>query len=811
MKTSTKIGAVLMACYLVAWLDRMAINMAMPFMAKDLAIGADKMGWILSAFFAGYALFQVPGGLLSDRIGPRAVMTFALAWWSLFTGLTGLATSFGVLVVVRFLFGVGEGLFPAAVWKVIGQFFTKRNRATANALVLSSVAIGPALTPLLLRHVLASWGWRVAFYVLGVLGVVALLLARRFVFDAPASHPRMSSEERAQLDVDADAKANERGSYGELLRSPVVWALFVTALAGNVTMYGWLNWLPTYLLKVKGLDLKAMALAASLPFAFGAAGCMLSGWVSDRFFRSRRKLLVLACQVLGGLALFGFTRVDDVVRFTVLQCAAAFLLFMSVGAVWAMPMVLLPTRLMGAGSGLINMGGQIGGFITNILIGYVITLRGGDYAAGFDVLFAGLAVSVIAVFVGVREHAPQRAKRGALAAAATALVAGVTFGSTGCLTSSLSAVTADAGAGEGGQVTMEGDDPSSNEQNKDAVTYRDDLAAHPGCTTAGLEARAAGCPARPVPATGEAYGGDQIAKIEGFRCAAKAYPTTKEDPKKPIVILVHGNSDSPSGWEKYPSDTGGPQLAERLVDAGFKVLALDLRFDKVDDPRANNDTENLAMNFDHGWAVPIAQNLFESVMKQYPDRPISIVGHSLGPTVIRDALRRLHRSKAKPFEHVKDLVFVAGAHHGVSSYRALCGKNPTMRGKVACELGDRTAFQPTDFLKPLNGPDGAFETPCVDGDVAFGQKGVCGGHNVRYTTLVMADHDDGKQEDEFVSEASSSLKGANNLTVPIGSVDATGYFCGQEAGKPTGLLKNHFGPARSEAALKIVVDTLSAP
>ena len=133
-----------------------------------------------------------------------------------------------------------------------------------------------------------------------------------------------------------------------------------------------------------------------------------------------------------------------------------------------------------------------------------------------------------------------------------------------------------------------------------------------------------------------------------------------------------------------------------------------------------------------------------------------------------------------------------------------------MRGKVACELGDRTAFQPTAFLKPLNGPDGAFETPCLDGDVAFGQKGVCGGHKVRYTTIVMADHDDGKQEDEFVSEASSALKGANNLTVPIGSVDATGYFCGQEVGKPTGLLKNHFGPARSDAALALIVKTLGA-
>jgi sugar phosphate permease len=410
-RATTKVSVVLMTCYLVAWLDRMAINMAMPLLSKDLNFGPDKMGWVLSAFFAGYALFQIPGGILSDRIGPRAVIAFALGWWSLFTGLTGLATSFAFLIAVRFFFGIGEGLFPAAVWKVISQFFTKKNRATANALILSSIAIGPALTPLLLRPILTSFGWRVAFYALGAMGLVSFLLARRYVFDSPAKHPTMTAPERTAFEAEAREEAaieaadgsGSGSSWRDLVRTPSVWALFCTALAGNITMYGWLNWLPSYLMKVKGLDLKGMALAASLPFVFGAIGCVTSGWVSDRWFRGRRKVLVLVCQVLGGLALFGFTRTADPMRFMVLQCAAGFLLFMSVGAAWAMPMLLLPTRLMGSGSGLINMGGQIGGFLTNIIIGYVISLSGGNYAAGFNVLFGGLIVSGTFMFFGVRE------------------------------------------------------------------------------------------------------------------------------------------------------------------------------------------------------------------------------------------------------------------------------------------------------------------------------------------------------------------------------------------------------------------------
>ncbi|HEU4535862.1 MAG TPA: MFS transporter [Polyangiaceae bacterium] len=398
-----------MTCYLVAWLDRMAINMTVLSMQRDLGIDAAQTGWVLSAFFAGYALCQVPGGLLADRFGPRAVIVGALLWWTLFTAATGLATTFGAMLAVRFLFGVGEGLFPAAVWKVIGQWFTKKNRATANSLVLSSIAIGPALTPLLLAPVLQAYGWRVAFYSLGAAGLAAVGLAWRFIHDSRAKYPGIGRDEVEAFERDAasaDAGAErglENAGFRELFASRAVWALFFTALAGNITMYGWLNWLPTYLTKVKGLDVKGMALGASLPFAVGAVGLMLSGYASDRWFRGRRRVLVLACQSLGGLALFGFTRVADAASFMTLQCVAGFLLFMATGAIWAMPMVLLPPRLMGAGSGFINMGGQIGGFVTNLLIGYTIQRYGGDYAAGFNVLFAGLFLAAGCVLFGIRE------------------------------------------------------------------------------------------------------------------------------------------------------------------------------------------------------------------------------------------------------------------------------------------------------------------------------------------------------------------------------------------------------------------------
>jgi sugar phosphate permease len=413
IKASHKVGLALVLCYLVAWLDRMAISMTIPSIQRDLGVGARETGWMVSAFFLGYALFQIPGGTLADRFGPRRVILGALAWWSVFTALTGRAAGVGAMLGTRFLFGVGEGVFPASVWKVLGNWFTKKNRATANALVISSIALGPALTPWVLRPILARYGWRTCFLFLGVMGVLCLFVAHRYVQSSIREAQGVPADELAEYEEDERSQAaNAEGtiqttSLAGLLKVPIVWVLFLVALVANVAMYGWLTWLPTYLEKARGLDLKGMTVGASLPFVFGTIGCVLGGWVSDRFFRGRRKYLILACQVLGGLCLFAFTRVQDKTMYMVAQCAAGFLLFMGSAAVWALPMILLPTRLMGAGSGFINTGGQIGGVLSGVLIGAYVSYRGENYAAGFELMLGALALAALLVLVGIHEAKPK--------------------------------------------------------------------------------------------------------------------------------------------------------------------------------------------------------------------------------------------------------------------------------------------------------------------------------------------------------------------------------------------------------------------
>ena len=364
----------------------------------------------------------------------------------------------------------------------------------------------------------------------------------------------------------------------------------------------------------------------------------------------------------------------------------------------------------------------------------------------------------------------------------------------GCL-SSADTSSADAGPVEAGA------DPATNPNDTDStvnITYMDDLTMHPGCSTAGLTSRLAidGDPA-----------GYTAAVLPGFPCAAKEYPVPpNEDVTKPIVLLVHGNSSTPNDWQTYDKDPAStPMISETLVADGYHVYAADFRYDLVNDS-SDPMTGNPAKNFDHGWATPILQSLIDALIQKYPTRKLNIAGFSLGPTIIRDALRRMLRAGKNPFSHIHALHLASGANHGVSTFAAYCGSqtnpmNKTRAGLAACQLGNRDAYMATPFLTPLNGGSDSFDTPCADGNTAYGQTGVCGGNTVVYTTVVFQDPPNGPLQDEFVSQASAHLNGANNQTVT--DVDPTGYFI-------NGMFKHHYGAIRSAQGIAIAKAALES-
>ncbi len=352
------------------------------------------------------------------------------------------------------------------------------------------------------------------------------------------------------------------------------------------------------------------------------------------------------------------------------------------------------------------------------------------------------------------------------------------------------------------------------------VTYRD-LATHPGCSTA------AG-PFGPLPYT--------AASIPGYTCAAQEFGT--DDASKPIILLVHGNSSTPHDYQQCTvsplylttacTAVNYDMIADQLKADGYHVYMSDVRYDLVND---NTNGDNPSLNYDHGWAVPIVQSLITALVNDYPSRKINVLGFSLGPTIIRDALRRLHRAGAifpdangnanstGVYQHMNQLYFASGANHGVSTFELYCNSsfvpsNNTMAGLAACQLGDRTGYVESPFETPLNGPGGngaaditSWDTPCSDGTTAYGQAGVCGSHTVTYTTEVFADPTDGPLQDEFVDEASSHLNGATNLTTT--DIDPTDYFVSNKSTDGThGGLYHHFGSIRGQDGVTQAVKVL---
>ncbi|MDR3590787.1 MAG: MFS transporter [Negativicutes bacterium] len=413
MKTSTKVIIAVLFCYFVAWLDRMAISMALPYIGKEFNLSATALGGILSAFFVGYAGCQIPGGWLADKFGARRVITGALTVWSLFTALTGMVSNITQMFAVRFVFGAGEGVFPGPVWKIVGSWFSKKDRGTANSCVLTSTTLGPAITPLVVAPLIAAFGWRAVFFVLGGLGILCVYVSWRFIVDRPEEYPGISSEEvlliKEQRAADEAASANmeqsiaPKASFWDLIKEPRIWVMFFGVFFLTVPIWGYMTWLPTYLVKVRGLSLTGMSIAASIPFFVATVGMLLSGWMSDRFFRGRRRYLVIAAELVGAFCLYLFYTTPSVEYATLYQSLAAGFLFMALGSIWALPVIYLPENLMGSGSGFVNTGGQLGGLVAPFALGLVIDWTGGNYDAAFRLLAFSCLISSLIIFFGIGE------------------------------------------------------------------------------------------------------------------------------------------------------------------------------------------------------------------------------------------------------------------------------------------------------------------------------------------------------------------------------------------------------------------------
>ncbi|WCK52357.1 MFS transporter [Aneurinibacillus sp. Ricciae_BoGa-3] len=374
----------LFAGWIISYLDRMVLSVALTGIGKDLHLSAASLGVVLSSFFAGYALFQIPGGWLSDKYGSKKLMIIGFVTWSLFTIFTGFAWSLTSLLLIRFFFGVGESGFPAASSKAIAEYFPKEERAKAQSGMLSSNAFGAGLAPLVAAPMILWLGWRNMFFVIGCIGFIFVALYWIFI--------RKPSQQEVQVQQETMKKLSTK----DLLRLPTMWKLVIAWFGLDIVLWGFASWLPSYLLKVRHLDLLHAGFVASLPFLAGGIAMVAGGWVVDRYFVGKEKYYVIVVDVLGALFLYLMFTTASLELAVVFQILSSFFLYAGFAAIWSLPLKVLPTDIIGSATGMINFGGQVAGFISPMVMGFLITAFNGSYNAAFYFLVFSAIISVIA-------------------------------------------------------------------------------------------------------------------------------------------------------------------------------------------------------------------------------------------------------------------------------------------------------------------------------------------------------------------------------------------------------------------------------
>lgn len=399
-KVRHSVLSILFITWIVSFMDRMVMSVAMPSIATDFHLNSWQSGLVMSVFFASYSISQIPGGILADIVGVRKVATISMLWWSVFTAITGAASNLTQMLLVRFIFGIGEGVFPACAFKTIAVWFPPKERATANAIKMAAGPLGAALSPLVVTGIMSFWGWRNVFYILILPGLLISALFWFFVPDRPSESKFIFQDELVEIETGHDKNINgsTKIKFNSIFKNPHIIKYFISLFAFDISYWGFNTWLPTYLVKARGFSMMQMGVAASLPFFAGTIGCIAGGWMSDRYFSNHRKIPIILMQLLSVFLLYITYSTNFVSVMMIGQTIAGFSLNFFITAFWALPMNTVPKQMMGIASGFINMAGQMAAFISPIAIGYLVGVAGGDYDLAFAFLIVSLLVSCLIVF-----------------------------------------------------------------------------------------------------------------------------------------------------------------------------------------------------------------------------------------------------------------------------------------------------------------------------------------------------------------------------------------------------------------------------
>ena len=366
----------LMFGYSLLYMDKNMISTAIIPIAEQYNFTTSQTGLMMSLFFLGYSLMQIPGGWLADKIGYKKVLVLSLSLITVFTFAFGFAGSLILFVLIRFFAGVGHAGYPSSTSKSISVNFSKNRRTFIQSLILSTSGIGGILA-FLIGARLIDLNWHYAYYVMGTLFAISLMLVIFFV-------PSDTATEKRKVEP-------KQTSFKSVISNRNVITLFMVMVLVNMAFYGNMSWLPSFLKAKFSLSISTVGTILAINAVGGTIASLLAGFLLTKLFAGKEKVLFLSSSILSAVAFAGLVLTDSLaVSIGLLYLLTFLITFIFVG-VFSWPHKILPEKVIGSSIGIINTGSTLGGFVAPMTFGALISLVGGS----FSIVFISLSVAMV--------------------------------------------------------------------------------------------------------------------------------------------------------------------------------------------------------------------------------------------------------------------------------------------------------------------------------------------------------------------------------------------------------------------------------
>jgi sugar phosphate permease len=380
LRATNVVLGLLCLMYFLTYLDRVNISTAMASnqFLKEIPLTKTQAGLIFSAFAYPYLLFQISGGWVADKFGPRIALTICGIIWAGATIMTGMVHGLVMMFVARVVLGFGEGAtFPTAT-RAMSYWMPKSKRGYAQGITHAFSRLGNSVTPWLVATLIAAISWRGSFIVVGFVSLFWALLWGLYFRNDPRQHRAITDEELAVLPPYAEKKGVQ-----------VPWKRLGVRMIPVIVVYfcyGWtlwlfLSWIPSFFKNEYHLDLQSSALFSSGVFFAGVLGDTLGGIVSDKLFERTRDLniarrnVVAVMMTLCCLSLVPVLFTNDIRIVTLALSAGFFCAEFTIGPMWAIPMDIAP-KFSGTASGMMNTGSAFAAIVSPVVFGYIVDKTG---------------------------------------------------------------------------------------------------------------------------------------------------------------------------------------------------------------------------------------------------------------------------------------------------------------------------------------------------------------------------------------------------------------------------------------------------